>query len=263
MIWIRSGSRPLGTIDLSLGSIAEGLFHNTILKAVKSNDGKASSNLQKGGSNLEKTTKFPQLVVHFHAEGLKNLGGGMGPASATNELLDSIRKLQGRFKRSFLPFLHNPRRNLSGKFFLSKVPKNLPQISFIPAIDKVGSSRPLIAHSHIERAIEAERKTPFTGVKLMGRNSKIEQDSIKFSPVSNFRETGNFAKATSHRLEPATKPGKPFGGVVACIGISINSFNRSARPQKRLGVTASSQGAVNNKAAFRRSQKMNHFLQKN
>ncbi len=111
--------------------------------------------------------QFAQFVVDRDAQRLKRAGGGIEPGLAGRDRrAHDRRQFAGAADRAALPSGDNRPGDTPGEALLAERADELGQRILRELRDEIGGIGPGIAHAHVERAIEAERKPPFGAIEL-------------------------------------------------------------------------------------------------
>jgi hypothetical protein len=88
---------------------------------MKSNHGNAGPGLESPSQNAQTLFERAKLVIHFHAQGLKNLGSRMTPTMAASKFFDRTRQWKGLTERGSIAHLYDQARDAACSRFLSKL----------------------------------------------------------------------------------------------------------------------------------------------
>src|SRR5206468_7409952 len=117
-----------------------------------------------------------KLIVHFHAQRLKDQRRRMMTAVTADELLNRSRQGQSFAKRCTLSHFYNQARDAARCRLLSQLAKQ-PRQLFLAVLVYDGSGSQLRAwiHAHVEGTISHEAEPAFRIFELPGRDTNIEK----------------------------------------------------------------------------------------
>ena len=170
---------------------------------------------------------------------------GFTADSSRNTCLDNLRKLQRCLHRFLFPGPNDSLSNGSCILFLTEAPENICKLLPGQMVYQVGTCGTLLTHTHVKRGVRMVRKSPLGGIKLIRRNTDVQQNAVHAIEAGLMRNTGHFREiGTPH--DRTGIPGKTVRHHRHCIGILIDGKQRSRCKaiQDRLGMPSSPASAV-------------------
>src|SRR5438876_12401132 len=111
---------------------------------MKSDDGNPRPWLESPGQNAQALFERAKLVVHFHAQSLKNLRGRVTPTVTADKFFDLARQWKSLTERGCFAHLYDQARDPARSGFLSQLEEISGQL-FCAVLVSDGSSSQLIA----------------------------------------------------------------------------------------------------------------------
>src|SRR5215467_6769588 len=140
---------------------------------------------------------------------------------------------------------------------LSESRDDVGEIALACRVDDVGGAGALAAHAHVERSVEAERKTTPRGIELHGRDAKIEShtvDGLVSRLACNRFEIG---KTVLGQDQPSLRRLNQVGASRNGALITVDGhYFASGRFQDGARVTAGAEGAVDVNATVTNVEKI-------
>ena len=149
-----------------------------------------------------------QLFIHEDAQGLKGAGGGMDPVRArvctTRPTMSASARVVriGRFGAG----ADNGAGDGAGMTLLAERSDDGGEIALGRMRHHVGCARSGVAHAHVERPIQAERKSALGLVELHRGNAEIEDNSVDRGVAEALRHRCEGGEPILHQQEAA--PGR-------------------------------------------------------
>src|SRR6202011_5871182 len=125
---------PFRTIQPLAAVIADEIFHDSIFKRMKSDDGDTRSRFESGAQNAHALLERAQLVVHFHPQRLKCLRRGVSASMTADDSFDRARELECFGKGRIFTHLHYQTGDAARGRFFTKVAEQTSQIFFAIAV---------------------------------------------------------------------------------------------------------------------------------
>ena len=143
---------------------------------MKSDDGDACTSLESASQNMQALFECAELVIHCHAQRLKNLRGRMTATVPAHNFFDRMHQLESFAKRRCLAHLNDQAGDTTRGRFLPKIAKQARQLFAAVIVDNCGGSQLVTwIHAHIERTIAHDAKPAFCILELPGGDAKIKE----------------------------------------------------------------------------------------
>ena len=135
--------------------------------------------LQRAFGSGKRRSELIQLFIHEDAQRLKGAGGGMDPVrTRVHDASYDVGQRAGGEDRAFGAGADNGAGDRAGMPLLAERSDDGGEVALGSLRHHVGCARPGFAHAHVERAVQAERKSAVGLVKLHRGNAEIEDDSV-------------------------------------------------------------------------------------
>src|SRR5437667_10151958 len=95
---------------------------------MKSDHSNARTGLESRSQNAQALFERAKLVIHFHAQRLKNLGGWMTPTVPTDKFFDRVRGWKSLTQRGCFAHLYDQARDPARGRFLSQLAESSGQL---------------------------------------------------------------------------------------------------------------------------------------
>src|SRR5437764_1238810 len=102
---------------------------------MKTDDGDARARLESRNQNAQSFLQRAELIVHFHAQGLKNLRGRMSTPMSTDNFLNRARQHERFAEWRFLARLHDNTRDATRGRFLTQIAEQLCELFVAVIVD--------------------------------------------------------------------------------------------------------------------------------
>src|SRR5206468_3375195 len=156
--------------------ITKEILRDPVLQRMKSDHRDPPAALKPRSQHSQSLFECAKLIVHFHAERLKDLRGRMMTAVTADELLNRSRQRQSFAKRCTLSHLYNQARNAACCRLLSQLAKQPRQLFLAVLVyDRGGSQLRAWIHAHVEGTISHEAEPALRIFELPGRHTNIEK----------------------------------------------------------------------------------------
>src|SRR2546421_8263429 len=227
---------------------------------MKSDDGNARTGLESRSQNTQTVFERTKLVIHFHAQRLKDLGGRMTPTVPADKAFDRTRQRESFAERACLAHLYDQARDPARSRFLSQFAKQSGQLFSAVLIYNSRRSKlvPRI-HAHVERTAADQAKAALRVFELSGRDTKIKKratDGANSKLIENLRRVPKIHVA--YRDAPA-EACQLRAHMLDCIGVLIQGQNIGTASQKRFSVATTATGCIDDERTWLRLEQLYHF----
>ena len=248
----------------STTAITDERLYLAVLERVEGDDTKTATGTQQFLGSDQAAVQLIEFVIDVDTQRLKGPSRGIDAvARLWQNPAHDFGEVAGALDRRVLARRNDRLGNPPGGPLLTVNEQNAGEIGFGELVNRIGSGHTLLrVHTHVERAIRAEREAPLRPIHMHGRNPKIKGDAIDPADTGGVEKRDHVPETAAEDRQPAGIAPAEIHGGGTCLGVAIDpKYSAACGIEDRPRVTAATESGIKIDRSGARRQGIDDFRQ--